>query len=105
MEAHSNVNSIWNTASKSCQNPGSAAPIAAAKRDAPLHVQETFASITATVSGTALAVTGSPYANEEPLHVTVDGTSVATTATATEDGKLAGTVITLTAALPAGPTR
>jgi hypothetical protein len=45
---------------------------------------------------------GSPYANDVPLHVTVDGTSVATTATATEDGKLASTVITLTAALPAG---
>lgn len=101
-EARSNVNSIWNTASKSCQNPGSAAPVAAAKRDAPLYVQETFASITATVSGAALAVTGSPYANDEPLHVTVDGTSVATTATATEDGKLANTAITLTAPLPAG---
>ncbi|WP_426997632.1 DUF3472 domain-containing protein [Pseudarthrobacter sp. N5] len=101
-EARSNVNSIWDTASRSCAAPGNIAPIAAVRKGAPLYTQETFASITATVSGSQLSVTGSPYANDEPLLVTVDGTAVATTATATEDGKLANTAIALTAPLPSG---
>ncbi|XAS67551.1 DUF3472 domain-containing protein [Micrococcaceae bacterium Sec5.7] len=101
-DARSNVNSIWNTASRSCQDPGLGAPVAAARKGAPLYVQETVASITAAVSGTTLTVNGSPYANDEPLLVTVDGASVATTATATDDGKLTNTAISLAAPLPSG---
>lgn len=100
--ARSNVNSVWDTASKMCTSPGDIAPIDAARKGAPLYVQETFASITATASGTTLTVSGSPYANDEPLQVTVDGNAVATTATASGTGTLSDTAIALPAALSAG---
>lgn len=96
------MNSVWDTASKTCTSPGDIAPIDAARQGAPLYVQETFASITARASGTTLTVSGSPYANDEPLQVTVDGNAVATTATASGTGTLSPTAIALPAALSAG---
>jgi Domain of unknown function (DUF3472)/Domain of unknown function (DUF5077) len=101
-DARSNVNSVWDTASRSCTSPGAIAPIDAARRGAPLYVQETFADLTASVHGTRLTVSGAPYANDEPLLVTVDGTAVDGSVTAGETGTLENVAIALPAPLAAG---
>ncbi|GAA1723388.1 hypothetical protein GCM10009809_19070 [Isoptericola hypogeus] len=87
-QARSNVNSIWDTSARSCTSPGTIPPVEAVRKGAPLYGQETFASISAEVHGRTLVVSGSPYANDEPVSVSVDGAEVATTATADATGDL-----------------
>lgn len=101
-QARSNVNSIWDTSSKSCTSPGMVAPIEAVRKGAPRYVQETFASITAELDGQALVLNGSPFANDEAVSVSVDGLEVPTTASANAGGDLVDVRIELTGPLPAG---
>jgi len=100
--ARSHVNSIWDTADRSCKSPGRIAPVEAVRRGAPLYEQETFAKLSARVDGTQLLISGSPFADDEALSVSVDGKNVTTTATADDNGRLVDTAVALPGKLTSG---